>query len=150
MLVEIRGDVLKDPKDKPLIAIPVNSVGIAGKGMALWMKLAHQEAYKRYCSYCRRGKINHGEMLVVDVGRALLAMFPTKYHWAGPSDLDLIKKSTGRLIEFMKANGHVVAHLPHVGCGIKTGELDWTDQVKPIVEAVVVEHPTIELRVYGR
>jgi hypothetical protein len=76
------------------------------------------------------------EMTVCETKDGLLAMFPTKYHWANPSDVELIRQSANRLKEYMESKNIELVCMPRVGCGKQTGQLDWESEVKPIFEEV--------------
>ena len=151
MMVEVSGDMLKSSKPVgSLIVVPVNTVGVAGKGLACWMRMRFPEAYEAYAKACRRGKMDVGEMLVYDAVIYKLAMFPTKFYWGNVSDLGLIRRSAMRLLEYMWDHDIDVVHAPPVGCGNRTGMLDWETDVKPIIDSVF--HPGCgkEIVVYSR
>ena len=48
MLEEIHADLVKQTPPQSLLVIPVNIVGVAGKGLALWMRLRFPIAYDYY------------------------------------------------------------------------------------------------------
>lgn len=133
MLIEVRGDLLSTLKNKPLLCVPVNTVGVAGKGLACWMRMRYPDAYNHYRKICRRGKMAVGEMTVVETKDGSLAMFPTKYHWSNPADAELIRQSAARLLDYMQSNGIDTAVMSRVGCGTRTGTLDWETEVKPVL-----------------
>lgn len=64
--------------------------------------------------------------------------FPTKYDWKDKSDLALIEQSCVQLkqvAEKFKIEGNI--YLPAPGCS--NGGLDWTKDVKPIIEKHLTE-----------
>lgn len=151
MLVEVKGDLLKTYKGVgPLIVVPVNKVGVAGRGLALWMRMRFQEAYERYEKHCRRGNIALGELKVYDAVTYKLAFFPTKHYWNNDSDPALIRQSVRRLFEYMEDNDIREAHAPQFGCGQHTGRLDWYRDVRPIVEEYFTSGCGYTLHVYSR
>lgn len=147
-VIDVEGDVLKDPPKDSVIAFPVNTVGITGKGMALHMKNSYPSTTKQYLRKCRVSQIAVGPMLVVLERDMRVAAFPTKYHWSGESDLRLIRKSANRLRHYLDENGLTECHLPRVGCGERTGMLDYHLQVKPILEEVFA-NSDIRVHVYN-
>lgn len=133
MLIEVRGDLLSTLKNKPLLCVPVNTVGVAGKGLACWMRMRYPEAYSHYRKVCRRGNMAVGDLTVVGTADGSLAMFPTKHYWGNPSDVELIRQSACRLLDYMRSNGINEAVMPRVGCGNRTGTLNWESEVKPVL-----------------
>jgi len=57
-----------------------------------------------------------------------LIVFPVKYVWSEPADLDLIELSAFQLLELVNEHGFSTVALPRPGCG--NGQLKWED-VKP-------------------
>ncbi len=58
-------------------------------------------------------------------------VFPTKHHWAQPSDLDLIEFSARQLRELALMDPETIFVLPRPGCG--NGGLKWEDVALRIV-----------------
>lgn len=133
MLLDINGDLLRNTPKGSLLGIPVNTVAVGGKGLARYMKVRWPEAYKKYCKDCRRGRIATGDLCVYDVGDYKLAMLPTKYHWGNPSELGLITITAVRLLKYMEDNLETDCYVPRLGCGEKTGMLDYHTDVRPIL-----------------
>lgn len=134
MVFEHTGNMFQMAPMGALVGIPVNTVGVAGKGLALHMKQRYPEAHEQYKQACRRGRIAGGELLVVDVIAYKLAMLPTKYNWVNPSEPGLIDQTLYRLVEYMRANSIEEAHIPRLGCGVATGMLDYEEDVSPIIQ----------------
>lgn len=64
--------------------------------------------------------------------------FPTKNNWRDKSDLNLIEQSCIQLkqvVEKFKVQGNI--YVPAPGCS--NGGLDWTKEVKPVVERYLIE-----------
>lgn len=139
MLLDVKGDMFKRAPKGALVGIPVNTVGVGGKGLACLMKLRWPEAYKKYCKDCRRGRIASGELCVYDVGDYRLAMLPTKYYWGNPSDKGLITITAKRLLTYMEGTFEEDCYIPQLGCGDKTGTLDYEVDVRPILDEVFGE-----------
>lgn len=148
MIVDIRGDLLKSAPDDSLVGIPVNTVGVAGKGLARYMKVAWPEVYEHYKKDCRRGRIATGPLKVYRASRFYAALLPTKYYWGNPSDTSLIKVTCTRLLGHMKEHQIRECYIPRIGCGEKTGGLDYFVDVRPILEEVFGEEADILIKVY--
>ena len=73
-------------------------------------------------------------------GLARLILFPTKYAWRNPSDLNLIEINAKALVEltnttdFKLKYGEKDIYLPALGCNL--GRLKW-EQVNPIISPVL-------------
>jgi len=135
MLVDIKGDMLKLAPKGSLVGIPVNTVGVAGKGLACYMRERWKKAHEHYVKACRRGRIATGELVTYEVDAFTLAFLPTKYHWPDPSVPDLIKVTLARLDKYMEQNLITECHIPRIGCGETTGTLDYRTEVRPLIEA---------------
>lgn len=134
MLVERSGDMIKSVPQGGVIGIPVNCVGVAGKGLAKWMKVRFPKVTDYYIKQCRNGSIGTGVLSVIDTGwnDVRIALIPTKFHWKPNSPIELIEVSLVRLKSWMLQNDIREVHLPKLGCGNKTGSLDWEQDVKPL------------------
>lgn len=133
MLNDIKGDMLKQAPKGEVICMPVNTVGVAGKGLALWMKLHLPHTMDIYIRACRRSTISTGDLVVSCEEDWWIALIPTKYHWKNGSYPALIDLSVARLVRFMEDNFHPVVHMPRLGCGVDTGGLDYNTIVRPIL-----------------
>lgn len=136
MITEVTGDIFSDGGEDVVICIPVNTCGTAGKGPALTMRLEYPETYKQYKKACKRGRIATGDLTVVHERGKRLALLPVRYEWRNTEDLDLIEISLIRLKKYLTDNGIKVCHLPRLGCGATTGQLDYHTTVRPIIQKV--------------
>jgi hypothetical protein len=68
--------------------------------------------------------------------RQKIITFPTKAHWRGDADLELIKESCIKLRTLMELQTHLKVVMPKVGCG--NGNLTW-EQVAPVVQEILGE-----------
>jgi hypothetical protein len=59
--------------------------------------------------------------------------FPTKKHWRNPSRVEYIQAGLERFGEIYAEAGILSIAFPQLGCG--NGELNWQDQVRPLMEA---------------
>lgn len=155
MIKRKKGDILQS--DATHIVIPVNCVGVMGKGLAHQFKKMHPGVYERYKYKCRKEMLKPGGVIFEQVGYrpgivyssdrsfaqvAILAA--TKNHWRNPSELHWI-------IEILKAlgqhidEGHIDSlAVPRIGCG--HGGLRWS-VVKPLIFATLGTKP-IEVQIY--
>lgn len=128
-----RGNILHS--DANVIIIPVNTVGVMGKGLALSFKQSFPHQFITYKQQCSSGKLRVGTTTLVATKMGQYAcMFPTK-HWRYPSRMEYIMQSLKDLhITLEEAPYiHTVA-FPKVGCGC--GQLSW-HSVKPLIESML-------------
>lgn len=70
--------------------------------------------------------------------------FPTKWDWKNDSDLDLIQASALLLLKICNETNITTCYLPPVGCGL--GSLDYSKQVKPLLEFILDDRFVVVLR----
>lgn len=126
-MISYRTGNLLDTPGIPVI--PVNCVGVMGKGLAKqaaekwpWM----EAEYKRRCK--ARLILEGGDVSWVYDGKQMVCLFATKKHWKAPSEIAWIASGLARLRDV--ATSETVMNLPKLGCGL--GGLDWAD-VKPLM-----------------
>jgi O-acetyl-ADP-ribose deacetylase (regulator of RNase III) len=121
--------------DADALVNTVNTVGVAGKGIALQFRLAFPENYKAYAAAAKAGKVVPGRMLVVPTnqltGPRYIVNFPTKRHWKGRSRIEDIEQGLVDLVRVIAEYKIRSIAVPPLGCG--NGGLDWS-QVRPLVE----------------
>lgn len=120
---------------------PVNCVGVMGKGLALQFKKKYPTYYQHYHASCMAGGFKPGMILAYwewsdpnpnypeDRARLLIS-FPTKFHWAQPSQLSYIEDGLSHLVAKLTACELSTVAIPRLGCGL--GGLNWED-VKPLI-----------------
>lgn len=133
---DIDGSMLKLAPKGSVVVIPVNTVGVTGRGLALYMRTVYKQAFARYMRQYRRGRIDVGPMDVVEDGGFEVALFPTKYDWRDISSVSLIRRSAERLRNYLDTEKITEVHMPRVGCGQGTGCLDYMEEVRPILDEV--------------
>lgn len=138
MINDIVGSLFDAPRGS-LIGIPVNTVGVAGKGLALYMKKRWPNTKDIYDKACRRGTIATGTLIVNDEEEFKVALLPTKYDWRNPSDPKLIEVTLLRLREYMERNAIDECHIPRIGCGETTGMLSYKTVVRPLIVKTFVD-----------
>ena len=98
--------------------IPVNTVGVMGKGLALQFKQKYPNIFEAYRKECYQGKLHVGNITIHED----YVMFPTKDHWKNDSTKEIIKASLEALKELLfiievKLNKHPDVYIPRIGCG---------------------------------
>lgn len=119
------GDMIKS--DVSCIAIPVNCVGVAGKGLALWMKLTYPDIYESYRRHCKSGRFNINNLLFYKKEDRSVLLVPTKRHWKQPSRLEDVEAILRRLSDVLDNLPIKNIGLPMLGCGVNTGTLNPDD-----------------------
>lgn len=120
------------------LVIPVNCVGVMGKGLALQFKEKYPEMYKQYVKLCKAGTLTLG---MIDADNFLtgnrwdtisntfvpqeFVMFPTKGHWRENSNYQDIFSGLKQMHDFIKEhrNPKYAIAIPALGCG--NGGLEW-------------------------
>jgi hypothetical protein len=134
----VGGNLLVSGAD--ILTIPVNCVGVAGKGLALQCKQHYPEWFAFYQDACRSRLLFPGRSVLHLVQNRFFLSFPTKDHWRNPSQLNYIEKG---LQELVACSGpwsvpERVLSMPQLGCG--AGGLSWS-QVQPVMEYYLSQLP---------
>lgn len=123
-------DLLKAPAE--VITIPVNTVGVMGKGLALYAKKRWPKVFEAYVEYCKSGLLEIGvPVLHANHRDRAILLFPTKKHWRDPSKLEYIEDGLKYLVTNESDFGFSSIAFPPLGCG--NGGLDYPTQVKPVL-----------------
>ncbi len=133
MLTYVTGDVLASPAQT--LVVPVNCVGVMGKGLALAFRRAYPDLPPAYQAACRRGDLRPGQPWLYRGSRRWILCFPTKRHWRDPARLDDIAAG---LAAFARLTAHTdfrSVAFPALGCG--AGGLSWPDAVRPLMDAAL-------------
>ena len=131
------GDILQAQTEA--IVIPVNTVGVMGRGLAKQFKDKYPYAYNVYLGYCKLKKLKPGGIVIANSQNGYYAiMMATKDHWRQPSKMEWIIEGLKNLNNHIN-NPHRVGPLksiaiPKIGCGL--GGLKW-DIVKPLIFAAI-------------
>jgi O-acetyl-ADP-ribose deacetylase (regulator of RNase III) len=124
------GDILSDESEA--IVIPVNTLGIAGAGLARQWKIQYPDEHRRYVLACKEKRLNIGEVLpVVSLSDHMFLCFPTKIAPRDRSKLEWVETGLSNLQWKATALWISSIALPALGCGL--GGLPWED-VKPLIE----------------
>lgn len=136
------------------IFIPVNTVGVMGKGLAKDFKEVYPNIFCIYSTACSSNMLTVGNPCTVfsqhtNRGSGSVVFFPTKEHWKTPSNLSWIKSGLISLAtnpsqtKWRKRTKNI--HIPKLGCGC--GGLDWND-VRPLIEQFAEMMPDSEIFLY--
>lgn len=138
MILYRTGDMLSAPG---ISVIPVNCVGVMGKGLALqaakkwpWVVPLYKEITRGGIADIAPGEVRWFSNDVVD--DHTLCLLATKAHWRDPSRLVWVKRG----IEHIAGSSWdgAIFNVPKLGCGL--GGLDWKD-VKPLMEKYLTDAP---------
>ncbi|TQS43751.1 macro domain-containing protein [Cryptosporangium phraense] len=112
----------------------VNTVGVAGKGIALQFRQAFPENFRAYEKAAKQGQIVPGKMFVTSTGLIqyprYIINFPTKRHWRAGSRIADIESGLVDLVAMIREYQISSIAVPPLGCG--NGGLDWSD-VQPLI-----------------
>ena len=124
------GNILHD--ESKAIVIPVNTMGIAGAGLARQWKIQYPDEHRLYVEVCKGHRLNIGDVLaLMSVPDCLFLCFPTKIVPQKRSELVWIKDGLPDLVRLVSTLQMKSLALPALGCGL--GGLPWRD-VKPLIE----------------
>lgn len=132
------GDILQEDSAEALVNT-VNCVGVMGRGIALQFKKAFPENFRAYKAACDQKRVRPGKMFVFERNQLAnpkyIINFPTKRHWRGKSKIEDIESGLEALVNEVQVRGIKSLAIPPLGSGL--GGLDWSEQVKPRIEAAV-------------
>jgi hypothetical protein len=128
--------------------IKKNGRAVMGAGIAKQAADRFPDLPYLYGRFLKTSADSSGIAVVPNIG---LVLFPTKYHWQNPSDLDLIKKNAiqlaNRYTEVITLGnvGQPIRHvfLPPLGCGL--GKRKW-EEVEPILSPILDDNFTVVFR----
>ena len=136
-------DILKS--DAQLIIIPVNTVGVMGRGLAKQFRDKYPEHYWKYKRDCKNGIMTYEKFYPWlspnpdSYSFTGFLGFPTKKHWRNKSDIKHIEEMLNKLVDLLKNLAIIDIAIPAIGCGL--GELDW-EEVKPLITKAAVSSNT--------
>lgn len=126
---EQSGDIFESTAQS--LVVPVNIVGVAGKGLAKAFALRFPTWLRSYQTACRNRSFSlrsiHTHTL--DDDRKVVSL-PTKLHWRHPSKIEWLDWSLRYLAENYDKHGIESIAIPAVGCG--EGGLEW-EHVRALV-----------------
>jgi O-acetyl-ADP-ribose deacetylase (regulator of RNase III) len=124
-------DIFESPAQT--LVVPVNTIGVMGKGLAKSFKLRYPGLEKAYQQGCYNHVFTTKGLLsvAVDDNKRVLC-FPTKHHWRNPSRLPWIDSGLMKLAQHYEQLKIESIAFPMIGCG--EGKLQWTDVFPLILE----------------
>jgi len=134
------------------IVIPINCVGVMGKGIALQSKKVFPTNFIEYKSACLCNRVQPGQILTsfdLNLKMDILQWvfnFPTKRHWRNKSLICDIESGLKALIKKIERLSIKSVAIPPLGCGL--GGLDW-DVVRPLIEKAFKPYPKVEVLLYA-
>jgi O-acetyl-ADP-ribose deacetylase (regulator of RNase III) len=135
MIEELTGNLLLAEADA--LVNTVNTVGVAGKGIALQFRQAFPENFRAYERAAKQGKVVPGKMFVWETGQLTVPRyiinFPTKRHWRGKSRIRDIEDGLEDLVNVIRSYDIRSVAVPPLGCG--NGGLRWSE-----VRDLIIEH----------
>lgn len=124
------GNILSD--ESKAIVIPVNTLGIAGAGLARQWALHYPDEHRLYGIVCKHKRFSIGEVLpVISAPDRLFLCFPTKIVPQKRSELVWIEDGLSDLRRLIPTLLIQSLALPALGCGL--GGLPWRE-VRPLIE----------------
>jgi O-acetyl-ADP-ribose deacetylase (regulator of RNase III) len=124
------------------MAIPVNTVGVAGAGLAKMAMPFGSDALKKYVHACRTRNLATGKVCIIETeinGKSVkFALTPTKNHWREKSAIDSVSAAIDSLRNEVEKSGIRSVAVPMLGCGL--GRLDWSDVGRIIKEKLQDSH----------
>lgn len=151
LLYKPDGDILSPLSGHDLIVIPVNCIGVMGKGLALAFAQQNPKALEHYKSIC---PMTPGlPAFIIQKDSSIVCLFPTKNHWRNPSQLKWIRDGMRLLATRLPAlailRGQLSVGIPMLGCGL--GGLSWPSVLGVVrAELEAVEPcPSVTVTIYG-
>lgn len=116
----VQGDILESKFQ--VLTVPVNAVGVAGKGLALTFKHKYPEWFKHYVRWCSDGCNPFGASFD---GYKPKIIYPatTKHHWRDKSTTAMVTYTLGIMLATAHSEHWESVAIPALGCGL--GGLHW-------------------------
>ncbi len=126
----VTGNILRDKSSA--IVIPVNTMGIAGAGLAKQWAIQYPGEHRLYVIACKDKRLSTGDILLVtSAPTRLFLCFPTKIVPRNRSELAWIENGLSELKRLIPTLRIKSLAVPALGCGL--GGLPWKD-VRPLIE----------------
>ena len=119
------------------IVIPVNCVGVMGRGLALAAKNKYPVVHRAYKEMYAEGVLKPGKALLVEghpgdnTPNVVIAC--TKDHWRNSSEYPWIERIIRGCAWAAPKDGIRIIKFPPIGCGL--GGLEW-EKVRPMITEV--------------
>jgi len=120
MIVKVEEDIFISIAEA--LVNPVNTLGVAGNGLAREFKLRYYFSYLNYRKVCMNNTLTVGSVYCDAVKDKSIIYFPTKIHYKDPSKLEYISKGLKSLKSLITKEEFKCISVPYLGCGL--GGLD--------------------------
>ena len=117
----------------------VNTVGVMGKGIAKDFKTLYPEMFSGYQQLCEENMFSVGQLWLYKTPHKWVLNFPTKKHWRYPSKPEYVEEGLDKFTRIYQDARITSISFPQLGCG--NGGLDWSTQVKPLMEGYLKKLP---------
>jgi O-acetyl-ADP-ribose deacetylase (regulator of RNase III) len=142
MITYCKGDIFES--EAGTLVNPVNTMGVAGKGLAKVFKVAYPESYKEYRGRCRRKELRVGVPFAFPEAGRLILFIATKTDWREPSKMGYVIAGIKGIIWAIAEFRLETIAIPALGCG--EGGLEW-NVVKATMEASFM-HLNCNIEIY--
>ncbi len=132
--------------DHVALVNPVDCTGAMGAGLAKKFAKLRPTPCAEYRTHARAGGMTPGQLWFARGDARWIIFAATKGHYSKPSQLEWIQLCVDNLVREVLARGIKAVAVPALGCGEKTGRLDWTD-VRPLIFAAGKRLATKSVRV---
>lgn len=128
---------------------PVNTRGVAGKGLALKFAQRFPAMNQAYRQACQNGSLAIGNVLVWENNQEFdpryIVCFPTKDDWRNPSEMRFIEEGLSALSRSIEKCKITSLAIPALGSGL--GGLPWA-QVRTKLLCFGEENPQLDITIY--
>lgn len=126
MITDVTGDIFEAPVEA--LVNPVNTVGVAGAGLAKMFRERFPENHREYVAACATHRLVVGRIhatLIEESSSTLrwIVNFPTKKHWKNPSRMEWVFYGLLDLHRFVCDTPIKSIAVPALGAGL--GGLPW-------------------------
>ncbi len=125
-------DILNLENKDIAIVIPVNCVGVMGKGLAKQFADKYPEMVPTYKDCCDTKQLSIGHCVLEDSIYGKFIFFPSKDDWKDDSKLEYIEQGLDSLVRCLNYFKDIDIALPPIGCGL--GNLNKEDVLPLIYE----------------
>lgn len=144
MIIEKTGNLFDSTAN--VLGHGVNCQGVMGAGIAAQFRHNWQEMFREYRNRCLNDELNPGDAYLWTDGTDVIANIASQDKPGADATLSWLLQGLVEAFELMlSSNLHSIA-LPQIASGI--GGLDWESEVKPIIEAISMAYPTIEIELW--
>jgi O-acetyl-ADP-ribose deacetylase (regulator of RNase III) len=139
MINYMRGNIFENDADA--LVNPVNTEGVAGRGLAYDFAYFYPVEHKAYVAACKDGTLHIGTVLPVKtIGKErerLIIYAPTKRLWRFPALSAYVEQTLEAISYGFPTWGISSIAVPSLGCGLGGLNFQWV--VKPLTEKYLCE-----------